>query len=487
MEFHVSLDERGDRTIRIYRALLDAVLDGRLRPGERVPPTRELAARLAVARNTVAAAYERLVAEGFLVSRVGAGTFVCDQAFGPTPTTDPATTRAAPAGRGVRPRVLWRELAEPSRPPAPRPRYDFQVGVPDVELFPFETWRRLVTCELRRSTFDIPAYGDPAGHAGLRAAIARQAGLSRSVRAEADDIVVTQGAQQALDLVGRILIEPGACVAMEDPGYPEARLLFRSHGARVVGVPVDDHGLVVDRLPANARLVYVTPSHQFPLGLPMSLPRRAALLAWAERHDAVIIEDDYDSEFRFSDRPLEPLQAIDGAGRVVYIGTFSKTLLPMLRVGYLVAPSTLQPALRTAKRLTDWHGSLPIQAALARFIEEGLLARHIRKATRVYAERHELLQRGLREHLAPWLEPVGSAAGLHLAALRRDTRSGPESSAPDVSARARSLGLAVPTLAGYYAQPRPGQRDGLVLGFGGIATADIAPALRLLATAFASS
>ncbi len=450
MDVHVTLSGRGDLTAQIYRQLLEAVLDGRLRSGERLPPTRELARRLDVSRNTVAVAYDRLVADGFLIGRAGAGTYV---------SAEPVRGRAAPKGV-VRPRAVWASITSPYRPRVQA--YDFRVGVPDVELFPMESWRRLVSRELRRGIGD---YGDPSGHEGLREAIARHIGISRSVRAGAGDVLITNGAQQALDLVGRVLIEPGACVAVEEPGYPPARLLFRSLGARVAGVPVDGEGLDVSAIPSAARLVYVTPSHQFPLGTPMSLARRAALLAWAERRNAVVIEDDYDSEFRFGERPLEPLQSLDRAGRVIYVGSFSKTLLPMLRLGFLVAPASLAPALRTAKRITDWHGELPTQAALARFIDEGLLARHIRKATRVYAARHALITATLSGE--DRLRLVPSAAGLHLCARL----------APGVSVRPRP-GLGVERLDSYCGES-PVQR-GLVVGYGAISQSAIPGGLELL-------
>jgi GntR family transcriptional regulator/MocR family aminotransferase len=469
MDFHVTLTGRGDLAARIYRQLLDAVLDGRLRSGERLPPTRELARRLDVSRNTVASAYERLTADGFLVGKVGAGTFVCAEPL------NRVAPRIAPRTGSARPRQLWRTMPGPSSNPAVPSAYDFTVGVPDARLFPFETWRRLVSRELRPSAFRTADYGDPAGHPRLRTAIARHIGLSRSVRADPDDVLVTQGAQQALDLVGRVLLEPGDCVAVEEPGYPQARLLFRSLGARVVGVPVDGEGIEVAALPKGARLVYTTPSHQFPLGTPMSLARRTALLDWAERQDAVVIEDDYDSEFRFSDRPLEPLQSLDRSGRVVYVGSFSKTLLPMLRLGFLVAPATLVPALRTAKQLTDYHGELPTQAALARFIDEGLLARHIRKATRAYAARHERILTGLDRHLAGWLQPVPSAAGLHLC-----TRPAPgtDIDTDGLVRRARAAGVTVRDLATFCGEtPQPG----LVLGYGMIAPELINEGLRRLA------
>jgi GntR family transcriptional regulator/MocR family aminotransferase len=487
MDVHVSLAGRRDLAARIYRQLLDAIVDGRLRPGERLPPTRELAQRLEVSRNTVAVAYDRLTAEGFLVGRVGAGTFVSAAPVGPTaaPARSAAArtaARAAPAG-GVHPRAVWRSI--PSPPPvAAAPAYDLRVGVPDVGLFPFETWRRLVARELRPSAIRSASYGEPSGHGGLRAAIARHVGVSRSVRTSADDVLVTQGAQQALDLIGRVLIDPGTCVAVEEPGYPPARQLFQSLGARVVGVPVDGEGLEVARLPDNAELVYVTPSHQFPLGTPMSLARRAALLAWAERRGAVIVEDDYDSEYRFSDRPLEPLQSLDRRGRVIYVGTFSKTLLPMLRLGFLVAPASLRDALHTAKRLTDWHGELTTQASLARFIDEGQLARHVRKATKEYALRHDLVLSGLERHLADWLEPVPSAAGLHLCTR---LTAGVIVDLEQAVGRAGAAGVAVRSLSDFAGSPHAAGPPGLVLGYGSIRPERILPGLRRLARSLAAS
>jgi GntR family transcriptional regulator / MocR family aminotransferase len=470
MEFHVDIGERGDRAARIYRELLEAILDGRLRPGERLPPTRELAQRLDVSRNTVAVAYERLTAEGFLTTQVGAGTFVIERHA-------PTKTRRAPGGRNVTARPIWHELG-PAVPAGPGAgQYDFTVGIPDHQLFPLPAWRRLVARELRGATLNAGAYGDPAGHPALRAAIARFVGTSRAVRVDSGDVLVTQGTQQALDLIGRVLLEPGDCVAVEEPGYQPARRLFRSLGARIVGVPVDDEGLDVDALPRTARLVYTTPSHQFPLGVPMSLERRNALLAWAERAGAVIVEDDYDSEFRFEDRPLAPLQSLDRGGRVIYVGSFSKTLLPILRLGFLVAPVSLQPALRAAKQLADWHGELLTQAALAQFIDDGLLGRHIRRASREYAARHRLIVATLRSDFADVLAVVPSAAGLHLA-----TRlTSPSVDLDAVVRRAKALGVDVPRLADYCGE-RP--QAGLVLGYGIIPVPRIPEALHRLGSAF---
>jgi GntR family transcriptional regulator/MocR family aminotransferase len=471
MDVHVALAGRGDLSVRIYRQLFDAVADGRLRPGERLPPTREMARRLAVSRNTVALAYERLAAEGILEGRAGAGTFV-------SAVPGPRGARRAPSGAAVSPRRVWSALPPVWRGAAPEvPPFDFRAGNPDPHLFPYATWRRLVARELRPSCFRQTDYGDPAGHQGLRAAIARHVGVARGVRAEAEDVIVTQGAQQALDLVGRVLIDPGACVAVEAPGYPPARHLFRSLGARVVGVPVDAEGLVVSALPRAARLVYVTPSHQFPLGMPLSSGRRAALLAWAEAAGAVVVEDDFDSEFRFAGRPLDPLQNLDRLGRVVYVGSFSKVMLPALRLGFLIAPASLQPALREAKWLSDGHAPLPTQAALARFIDGALLARHIRKVSREYQARHARIAEALAGPLGRWLRPVPSAAGLHLAAF-----AAPGVDVARVVERAAARGIAVRTLSFFGDGPE--EPDGLVIGYGAIPTARVDEGLRRLRDCF---
>jgi GntR family transcriptional regulator/MocR family aminotransferase len=487
MDVHIQLTRRGDLSVQIYRQLLEAVLDGRLRSGERLPPTRELARRLAVSRNTVGVAYEQLVAEGVLVGRVGAGSFVCDEPL------RRVQTRRAPTG-AVHPREVWRAMREvpalADRPPGAASAtatatYDFNVGTPDPTLFPFTTWRRLLANEFRSATAQYAAYGPAGGHAGLRAAIARHVGVSRAVRADADDVIVTNGAQQAFDLIGRVLISEGTCVAVEEPGYPFARLLFRSLGAQVVGVPVDGEGLEVEAIPKAARIVYVTPSHQFPLGTAMSLQRRTALLARAERRGAVIIEDDYDSEFRFEGRPLDPLQSLDRTGRVIYVGSFSKVLLPALRLGFLIAPASLQPALRAARQLTDWHGELATQAALARFIDRGLLARHIRKVGREYASRYARIVESLEGRFSRWLRPIPHAAGLHLAAEAIPGRNGRVGMNIDIAQavrRAREQSVRVAALSDFYLGPPT--RAGLVIGFGSIASSQIDEGMKRLAASF---
>jgi GntR family transcriptional regulator / MocR family aminotransferase len=352
--------------------------------------------------------------------------------------------------------------------------YDFRVGLPDVTLFPFQTWRRLIAHELRLSAVRTAAYGDPAGHADLRAAIARHVAVSRAVSADADAVTVTTGAQQAIDLITRVLLGPGDCAAVEEPGYPPARLLLQSLGARVCPVPVDSQGIVVAAIPREARLIYVSPSHQFPLGMPMSLARRMELLTWAAEHDAAIIEDDYDSEFRFGGRPIETLYGLDTRGRVLYVGTFSKTMLPAIRLGFLIAPKSLQPALRLAKYASDWFSPLATQAALACFIDEGLFARHTRKMRAEYERRHERIIQVLTAQ-GGWLQPIESNTGMHLTALLAD---GQQLSAAAMLQRTSGSGVAANPLAAFYANPPA--HSGLVLGYGAIPLAKIEDGLQLL-------
>jgi GntR family transcriptional regulator/MocR family aminotransferase len=471
MDIHIRLTRRGDFSVQIYRQILEAVLDGRFRPGDRLPATREFARRLGVSRNTVAVAYERLVAEGVLDGRVGAGSFISLDS-----SATRVSQRSAPAG-AVQPRDVWRSLPFLPRPQAMR--YDFGVGTPDPHLFPLTTWRRLLSAELGANASRHAGYGEAAGVTRLRASIARHVSVSRGVRACADDVIVTSGAQQAFDLIGRVLVTAGASVAVEEPGYRQVRLLFRSLGAHVVGVPVDEEGLAVDAIPRDVRLVYVTPSHQFPLGRAMSLQRRMALLAWAERRGGVVIEDDYDSEFRFDGRPLDPVQSLDRKGRVIYVGSFSKVLIPALRVGFLIAPASLRPALTAAKQLTDWHGETSTQAALARFIDAGLLAGHIRKAAREYGGRYQQIVEVLDRRFAKWLEVVPGAAGLHVAAL---LRKGCVADMTQVVRLAARRGVRVETLAAFFAGPV--SREGLVIGYGAIPTSRIDDGLALLKESF---
>jgi GntR family transcriptional regulator / MocR family aminotransferase len=489
VELHVSLVGRRDLAGQVYRQVRAAVLERRLRPGDRLPSSRELAARLGVSRNTVVVAYDRLVAEGFLAARGGVGTRVSDQ----------VRALAVPGARTVDAwlpvRPVWGLVPDPPELMGPQPRFDFRAGIPDAREFPFATWRALMAKQFRRSAIRSGAYGDPAGDLGLRDATARHIAVSRGVRATGADVVVTSGVQQAIDLLARVLLEPGDTVAVEDPGYGPVMLLLRTVGARVVGVPVDSEGLVVDALPREARLVYVTPSHQFPLGTAMSLSRRLALLEWAERHRAVVVEDDYDSEFRYAGRPIEPLHSLGDGGRVLYVGSFSKALLPILRLGFVVVPPSLHAPVRKAKLVADWHTELPLQAALAEFIEQGLLARHIRRMRRIYAERHHRVTTVLRRDFADHLAPIPSLAGLHVSALLTH----PHGHDVALADRARTLGVEVWPLSQFAISNRPAisppgsppgtghrnpPRQGLLVGYGAIPTDRIDAGLYLLRCCF---
>jgi GntR family transcriptional regulator/MocR family aminotransferase len=471
VDVHVSLIGRTGLTTEIYQQLRAAILDGRLRPGDALPPTREMARRLNVSRTTVTVAYDRLTGEGFVQTRTGAGTFV-------GPHVPRPSDQATPARDALRPRPVWATIPGPTAFARPA-ELDFRTGLTDSSSFNYETWRRLTARELQASVVGKAIPGDPAGHPGLRQAIARHIGTSRGVEAGPEAVTVTNGTQQALDLVARVLVAPGEKVAVEDPSYQPPRLLFESQGLQVVGVPVDDEGLVVDALPPDARFVYVTPSHQYPLGMAMSLPRRIALLAWAERHDAAIIEDDYDSEFRYGGRPIEPLHTLDTNGRVVYVGSLSKSMLPTLRLGFVVTPPPLHEAVHSAKFVTDWHTPLPAQGALARFIDEGWLARHVRKMRSVYRERHQTLLEGLAAELTDDLAVIPSAAGLHVSALA--TRLSVDQ-VEQVARHAQAAGVGLQRLS-WFRVERPALA-GLAFGYGGIAADRIGEGLRRVRRAF---
>lgn len=468
MEFHLSLHGSAPLTATVYAQVKAAILEGRLRAGDALPASRELAARYRLSRNTVMRAYERLAMEGYLTGRVGAGTFVRDIPVQPRRAT----------GSAIQPASFWRTFRRTAASPSAA-EYDFRIGAPDATLFPWAEWRSALARQFRgpkRFRADAPPEGDPA----LREAIARYVGLSRSVRARAEEVLVCSGAQQAFDLVARVLLSPGDVVAVEDPGYPRARQLFESMGTRVVPVRVDEDGLVVDELPSRARLIYVTPSHQFPLGVPMSLSRRLALLAWSRRAGAAILEDDYDTEFRLDGRPLEPLHSLDRQGRVFYVGTFSKVLLPTLRLGFVVAPPPLARTLALARVLADGQGTAPSQRALAELMDEGLFARHARRLLRTYRDRRDRVVAALQHKLSGAVRAWPSAAGLHLSAECVD----PEIAVERWVQSARDMGVAVESLAPYsHQQPRAG----LVIGYGLISSARIEEGISRLARALAQA
>lgn len=469
MELHIVLDGAKDLSGQLYRQLREGIQSGHLAAGSKLPPTRILAEQLGVSRKTVSEAYARLRLESFLSGRVGSGTFVAEQA--PRPLR--LRSREDLASSAVVRR--WEEMDTPLRHPAPdgRSRYEYIGGGSTKSQFPLEEWRRCVLHALRASAqvrgFYAPAEGLPV----LREAIARHAAFTRGVKCSIGDMVVTNGAQQALDLLARVLVEPGCTVAVEDPGYPPARMLFASQGAQVHGVPVDAEGIVVAHIPSHARLIYVTPSHQFPLGMAMSPARRRALLERARAIGAIVIEDDYDSEFRYQGAAVDALQSMDQEGIVAYVGTFSKVLLPELRLGYVIAPPAIRKALVIAKHLSDWHSATTMQLTLAKFINDGYLQKHIRRCHAIYAVRRQKILDRIAGDLSPWLQAQPSDNGFHLSALFRR-----QVDLPALLKLARRLDVGLYPLDGFYRASPPPQ--GLIFGFGGIESLDIDPSLDLV-------
>jgi GntR family transcriptional regulator/MocR family aminotransferase len=468
--------DRGARTPlhrQIYEGFRQAILGGMLRAGQRVPATRALAAELEVSRFPVVTAYEQLLHEGYLEGRAGSGTFVRA-----APPDD--ALRAVP---GRAPRGGARRAAAPAEPPPPpRPPYDegglrpFRVSLPALDAFPHAAWARLVARHAHAMTPAEMAYGDPAGVGALREAIAEHLRTARAVRCEADHVVVTSGSQAGLRICAAVLLGRGERVAMEEPGYAGARTALGAEGAEPVPVPVDDEGIDVAALHAlgpGFRAAYVTPSHQYPLGASMSAARRLALLAWARERGAWILEDDYDSEYRYVSRPLGALQGMAADGRVVYVGTFSKVLFPALRVGYLVVPPALRDEVLRARQALDLFSPTLYQHALAAFLREGHFARHLRRMRALYLRRRAALLDGLARECGGRLTVHNADAGLHVATLLpagTDDR--------DVCRRMRSRGLTATPLSSCYAGDAP--RSGLLLGFGGTPEPRLTAATRVL-------
>jgi GntR family transcriptional regulator/MocR family aminotransferase len=456
----------GGKTSALFEQLRDAIVSGRLAAGDRLPPTRDIASQLGVSRNTVTTVYGRLAAEGYIEGRAGAGSYVAAGASAaPHRRQQPAAlepTRAVPSA------VQWSLGGFDEQPPT----FDLRSGRPDPALFPLVDWRRCMTTAMQVAP---GGYGNPAGVPALRRAIAHWVGRSRAVEATADQVIITAGAQQGLDLVTRLLVEPGQVVAVEDPGYPPAAGLFAASGAEVVAVPVDSEGIVVEQIPTNARMVYTTPSHQSPTGVTMSMARRRELLRFAEIHNVAVIEDDYDSEYRHSDRPLEPLHRLDLHGRVIYVGTFSKTLSPSLRLGFIVLPPSLVAPAVALRSLIDWQPPVTLQDTLLRFIVDGHLDRYLRRTRKIYTERHRIVTDFVRDAVDAGLlvAPHPSHAGLHVTALLPA-----EADEQLVREAARVEGIALGNHAQCWQRPDP--PAGLIIGFGAIPTARLPTALAAL-------
>jgi GntR family transcriptional regulator/MocR family aminotransferase len=473
----------------LYQQLKAAIVDGRLKAGTQLPATRQSSAFFGVSRNTAVEVYERLTNEGFLVSRKGSGTFVADD------VPRGRSRRAARPGLApdtrlnpfwLRPEVtdamgFWQDRpidvpAGPRRAPTSR-TVDFRPALIDSRLFPYDVFRRISAQQLRALERKPARFKSPQGNQGnhaLREAITRHIALTRAVACEADDIIVTSGAQQAFDLLARVLVTPNqTLVALEDPGYPPMRVAFAAAGARLVPIGVDSEGLIVEDLPAEVNVICVCPSHQFPLGVTMSARRRRALVEFARARGAVIVEDDYDGEFRFDASPLQALRTADPADVVFYVGTFSKCMLPALRLGFIVCPDWARDTLVAAKNCLDWHCSTPTQLGVAGFIVGGHLARHVRRLRQVYKKRRALLVETIESEFGAWLELIPSSYGMHVAATAR--------AGVDLEAAARALldeNVHVHTLSRYYLAKA--SHTGLVFGYGAAGLSELSHGLARL-------
>jgi GntR family transcriptional regulator / MocR family aminotransferase len=464
----------------LYGALRDAMLSGRLGPGMRLPSTRDLAQQLQVARGTVVASYAQLASEGYLTGRTGSGTFVAAQL--------PDRWFAAPRADAKRPQQRrpitlsrWGRTLEDSPFAAavgrsPRP---FRPHIPAVDAFPVEIWARLLARRARRDDALFLTDGDVRGYRPLRDQLAEHLRVARGVICHAEQLVIVPSVQQVIDLVTRITLDPGDLVWMEDPGYVGARAVFAAAGVQIVPVPVDAHGIDVAagiRLAPRARLAYVTPGHQAPLGVTQTIDRRLALLDWARGHGALILEDDYDSEYRYEGRPVPALQGLDRAGLVVHTGTFSKTLLPSFRLAYAVLPESLLERFLTAKSIVDRFTPALAQAVLADFIEGGHFGRHLRRMREIYAERRAALLSALASELGGAVQVLGASAGLDVTVLlpaRSNERA--------VCRALAQASLEFMPLAPHAISARTG--PGLVLGFAAFSPARLRRSVGLLARA----
>lgn len=487
----IAVERAGDIPMhrQIYEEVRALILDGRLARGTRLPSTRALAGEFGVSRNTAQAAYDQLLAEGYIEGRVGAGSFVAgdlpeDSLAGLT--APPRADSDADAGMAPRPRRdgLSRRGAMLASLSAIHPGRGaaFTPGVPDMTAFPFDVWARLMARSWRRPPTSLLTKGDPGGHPPLRAAIAGYLRTARGVRCAAEQVIVVAGAQQAIGLAAHVLCDEGDRALLEEPGYPGVRGALLAAGLVPAAAPVDDEGLDIARAEAaapDARLACVAPSHQYPLGVTLSLPRRLALLDWAARRGGWIVEDDYDSEYRYAGRPLAALQGMDRTGRVVYVGTFSKVLFPSLRVGYLVVPEDLVDAFLRARRALDDHPSSVAQPALTAFIQEGHFAAHIRRMRKLYAARQRVLVAAIRETLPKRLSVDPAPAGMHLVARF----AGPWADRDDVAAAmaVARAGVTAYPLSSCFAEGTG--EHGFLLGYAAVPEEEIPAKLATLAEA----
>jgi len=467
---------------RIYDLLRSQIGDGTLRPGARITSTRALAAELGVSRTTVTAVFEQLAAEGFLMTSAGRAARVAAPlaASRPSKTTAKQPAVAAPALSAFGRRITG--LGIPAFPSARRARFDFLYGAVAARDFPSLAWRRAYQAALLHQQHSL-CYAPPEGDPELRRALQGYLRRARGITCDTEQILVVHGSQQAIDLCARLLLDAGDAFVFENPGYLMARHSFEATGASLLPVDVDEHGLDTGCLPADARvrLAYVTPSHQFPLGGVLPISRRQALLQWAGRHDAWIVEDDYDGEFRYGQRPIDALRSVDTDGRVIYVGTFSKALSPQLRLGYLVLPPSLVPVFRQAKRLADRHAPTLDQQVLATLIDNGAYERHVRRMRRENERRRAALLEAVEQYLPANARVDGTAAGLHVVLWLPFLEARSE---PVLVAAARDAGVGVYPVAPLFARsaararPRPA---GLILGYASLTTEQIRQGMSVLA------
>jgi GntR family transcriptional regulator/MocR family aminotransferase len=462
----------------LYTALRTEILEGRLRPGARLPGTRDLASQYGLSRGTIVTAFEQLKAEGYVDGSVGSGTYVSKVL--PDDLLQVGRKAAAPPRTPQRPP---RSISAYGRRVTPFPVFEihpvraFRANLPALDLFPMTLWAQIAARRLRRASSRLLQGCEPMGYGPLREAVAEYLSTSRGVKCTAGQVAIVAGAQAALDLVARLVLDPGDRVCMEEPGYVGADLVFEAVGAEISPVPLDDEGMEL-REPSlrGARLVYLTPAHQFPLGVTMSLPRRLALLEWARTAGTLILEDDYDSEFRYAGRPVPALQGLDRHGLVLFIGTFSKVLFPSLRLGYLVIPPDLVDRFAAVISVTSRFTPVLEQAVLCDFLTEGHFGRHLRRMREVYAERLSILLEAAPERLAGLLEISTVEAGLQTVGWLRDGIDG-EAAAEAAAAR----GVEVTPLSRYY-RGHPAH-EGLQLGFAAVDAQEIRRGVRELAVA----
>jgi GntR family transcriptional regulator / MocR family aminotransferase len=471
---------------QLYEELRRSILTGRLLPGQRVPSTRAMARSLGISRTTVTQSYEDLLSEGYLQASHGSGTFICEQLPEELlrSSTERNETKEARLKRESLQLSAYGASIVGTLPAESTPKdtlISFKPGTLDYEAIPLKQWGSLMSRHFRSCNRAMLDYtNNPLGYVPLREAIAGYLARSRAVRCDPDQVIIVNGSQQALDLISRVLIDRGDTVAMEDPGYLGARHTFQAHGARLWPVAVDDSGIVIERLPARSaaklKVIYLTPSHQFPTGMVLSLPRRLELLQWAQKRNAFIIEDDYDSEYRYGGRPIPALQGLDKSDSVVYVGTFSKVLFPALRIAYMVAPKSLVAVLACAKRLADRQSPLLEQYVLTDFINDGHLERHIRRMRTLYGRRRQTLARSLAMHLGDRVTITGESAGMHLMAQIKSRRSDEE-----IIERAGRLGVELVSARQYYLRSECSGK--FVLGFAGLTERKIQEGVRRLSKA----